>query len=100
MQQNKYLIGPKIASSFLIALKCTLFWNRQVKRRFKIKAQQNSPTNFQTKARLLESYSLVVSIEKVDVWDLNESYLGFSKLSVKVEFEHEMVHVVKNLEYY
>ena len=56
--------------------------------------------NFQTKTRLLESYSLVVSIEKVDVWDLNESYLGFSKLSVKVEFKHEMVHVVKNLEYY
>ena len=55
---------------------------------------------FQTKTRLLESYSLVVSIEKVDVWDLNESYLGFSKLSVKVEFEHEMVHVVKSLEYY
>ena len=33
LQQNKHFIGPKIASSFLIALKCTLFWNRQVKKK-------------------------------------------------------------------
>ena len=99
MQQNKHLIGPKIASSFLIALKCTIFGNRQLKKDSKSRHQQIID-NFHTKTRLLESYSLVVSIEKADVWDLNESYLGFSKLSVKVKFEHEMVHVVKNLEYY
>ena len=67
LQKNKYLIGPKIASSFLIALKCTLFWLKEDSKLRHSRIRQKIIDNFQTKTRLLKSNSLVVSIEKVDV---------------------------------